>query len=327
MKSPLLRLLVKNIFRILVPAAFFAYVFSIIQIHDVLVAFDGMDWSWFLTGCLCVLFPLHLSSLRTKELVGTGDLRVSRLWMIHAMSSLIGGVLPFRTGELSYVYYLRRYCGVPISEGTAIWVSFRFMEYVIALALLFSLSAAALMSKPSPLFWTIVVLIGGNLLVSLALIWKIDLVYRLLGGAARFLARRRPFSHLGGLVARRLDTFMGQIGDAFSRNVSARLLLLSSGIVVLRYLFILAMVRSMGAPLSLGLATFLFAFLYAAKFVQGVGSFGSQEAGIAAALVLSGMSQVEALPIAIGTHLLQWAPILGFGIVGYIGLHLPGVRS
>lgn len=327
MKSRLVRMLVTNIFRILIPAAFFAYVFHIIEIRDVLVAFDGMDWSWFLTGCLCVLFPLHLSTLRTKALVGTRDLRLATLWMIHAMSSLIGGILPFRTGELSYVYYLRRYCGTDISHGTAIWVSFRFLEYVIALALLFCLSAAALMSKPSSLFWTITVLIGGNLLVSLVLIWKIDLVYRLLGGAARSFARCRPFSHLGAVIARRLDTFTGQIGDAFSRNVSAKLLLLSSGIVILRYLFILAMVRSMGAPLSLGLATFLFVFLYAAKFVQGVGSFGSQEAGIAAALMLSGMSQAEALPVAIGTHLLQWAPILGFGIVGYIGLQLPRVRS
>ncbi|MGQ9655307.1 MAG: lysylphosphatidylglycerol synthase transmembrane domain-containing protein [Thermodesulfobacteriota bacterium] len=327
MKSRFVRLLATGIFRILVPAAFFAYVFHVIQIHDVLVALDGMDWSWFLAGCLCVLFPLHLSSLRTKELVASRDLRIVRLWMIHAMSSLIGGVLPFRTGELAYVYYLRRYCGIAVSEGTAVWVSFRFMEYLIALALLFCLSAAALVSEPSPLFWTIVVLIGANLLVSLFVVWKIDLVYQLLGGTARFLARRRAFSRLGGVVAGSIDTFVRQVGDAFSRNASARLLLLSSGIVILRYSFILAMVCSMGAPMSLGLATFLFVFLYAAKLVQGVGSFGSQEAGIAAALMLCGMSQVEALPVAIGTHLLQWAPILGLGILGYIGLRLPWVRS
>ncbi len=327
MKSRLVRPLVTNLLRIIIPAVFFAYVFHIIRIDDVLVSLEGMKWSWFLTGCLCVLFALHLSSLRTKELIDTRDLRLARLWMIHAMSSLIGGVLPFRTGELSYVYYLRKYCGIAISEGTAIWVSFRFMEYVIALALLFFLSATALMSESSSLLSTIVLLIGGNLLVSLVLIWRMDLVYQLLGGAARFLGRRRPFAHLAELIARRIDTFMGEIGDAFSRNVSGRLLLLSSAIVILRYLFILAMVRSMGAPLSLGLATFLFVFLYAAKFVQGVGSFGSQEAGIAAALMLCGMSQAEALPVAIGTHLLQWAPIFGFGMVGYIGLHLPHPRS
>ena len=32
------------------------------------------------------------------------------------MSSLISGLLPFRTVELPYVYYLRRYCVTPTAE-------------------------------------------------------------------------------------------------------------------------------------------------------------------------------------------------------------------
>ncbi len=74
--------------------------------------------------------------------------------------------------------------------------------------------------------------------------------------------------------------------------------------------------------MSLWLVVLLFAFLYAAKFVQGFGSSGSQEAGISAALILSGGKQLEALPVAIGTHLLQWAPILFFGCLAYVYLRM-----
>jgi len=89
-------------------------------------------------------------------------------------------------------------------------------------------------------------------------------------------------------------------------------------IVLLRQAFVLFMLRSMGFQITLWLVVLLFAFLYAVKFIQGFGSFGSQELGITAALVLTGRSQAEALPVAIGTHLLQWVPILVFGIVAYL---------
>jgi len=204
----------------------------------------------------------------------------------------------------------------------AVWMSFRFIEYVIGLAILFCLSVATLLGGPSPFFWTLTILVGGNLLMVLLVMWKIDLFYIMLGRAARFLKDRMRLSWAGDVFTSWVDAFLERISKAFSENVSARLLLLSSAIVILRYLFVLAMVRSMGVSLSVGLAASLFVFLYAAKFVQSLGSFGSQEAGITAALMLAGMSQAEALPIAIGTHLLQWAPILGFGMVGYMGLKL-----
>jgi glycosyltransferase 2 family protein len=322
-----LRSIGKSFLRILIPTAFFVYVFHVIRIDDVVSAFHKTEWPWFMTGCLCVFIPVLLSSVRTRGLLTGVPPSLGQLWAIHAVSSLVAGVLPFRAGELSYVYYLHRHGRVPISTGAAIWISFRFVEYLLALILLLCLSGLVVIRRPTDFSWTALIIIGSNLLIFLFLVWKADFFYRVFQAAVRLLVSRSPMGRAGDMVLRKLDNFFGHVKGAFSRNLSVKLLLLSLAIVTSRYLFVLAMVRGMAVSVSVGLALFLFVFLYAVKFVQGFGSFGSQEAGITAALMVSGMSQSDALPVAIGTHLLQWIPILFFGLVGRMMLRSRGTES
>ena len=129
--------IIKSIIRILIPFAFFFFVFQIIKIQDLLMAFRRVNWTWFGVGSLCILVVYYLCALRTKELLTQKEQSLTKLLHIHALSSLISGFLPFLTGELSYVYYLRKYCTTPTAEGMAILVSVRFLEYLLFLIFLF----------------------------------------------------------------------------------------------------------------------------------------------------------------------------------------------
>jgi hypothetical protein len=319
--------LLRNFFRILVPVAFFFYAFHVINPEDVAFAFRKAELVWFFMGSACILLANYLCALRTRSLLGNKKQSLYRLHAVHTLSSLIAGMLPFQTGELSFAYYLRKYFDVPVNEGMAILVSVRVVEYFMFLVLIFFLSSLGIFIEPSSLSLSVFSLIGINLVLVLMVIWNANIFYRPL----KYLTQ----SGLGFLFGRsgidsvfeKADRFSQDIKIAFSHNLSVKLLPLTFVIVLLRQTFTLAMLRSMDVKISLWLIVLLFSFLYVAKFIQGFGSFGTQEAGISAALVLTGQTQVEALPVAIGTHLLQWAPILFFGCIAYLILRFDGAHK
>ena len=310
-----------NIFiRVCIPVLFFYYAFQVIKPEDVFFAFQKANWLWFSAGSACILVLNCLCATRTRLLLNDKESSVFKLCAVHTLSSLIAGVLPFRTGELSFVYYLRKYCSASATEGMAILVSVRVIEYLVFLLFILILSVFGIYLETSKLSICIFSIIGANLLLVILIIWNAPFFSRLLKSVLKnglgFLFKRANTDS----IFTKIEGFSYNIKKTFSEGVSKKILFLTAWIVILRQVFILAMLLSMGIRISLWLVVLLFAFLYAAKFIQGFGSFGTQEAGISAALILIGYTQAEALPIAIGTHLLQWAPILFLGSLSYLVL-------
>ena len=318
--------LLKNLFRVLVPVVFFFYAFHVINPKDVAVAFRKAELVWFFVGSACLLVLNYFCALRTRSLLGENKQPLYGLYAVHTLSSVIAGMLPFQTGELSFAYYLRKYFNVRANEGMAILVSVRVVEYFMFLVLIFFLSLLGILIKPSRLSFSIFSLIGINLFLVVLVIRKVNVLYRPL----RFLTKSSLTFLFGSSgtdsVLKRADRFSKDIKTVFRHNLSSKLLPMTFVIVLLRQIFTLAMLRSMDVQISLWLIILLFAFLYVAKFIQGFGSFGTQEAGISAALVLTGQTQMEALPVAIGTHLFQWIPVLFFGCIAYLVLRFDGTR-
>jgi hypothetical protein len=241
-----------------------------------------------------------------------------KLWSIHSVSAFIAGLLPLRTGEVSFVYLLRKYCIVTGSKALAILLSVRYLEYIFFLILIFFLSVVGVFVSPSKLNSAVFLMISLNLIIILLITWKADWAFKIIKKIIEISFKFFLSTTKSESIISKIEKFTKNIKSIFAISISKKLLLLTLLIVLLRQAFILFMLRSMGAIISMWLVIFLFAFLYAAKFVQGFGSFGSQESGIAAALILVGYKQSESLVIAVGTHLLQWTPILLFGFIGYI---------
>ena len=312
--------ILKIILRILIPVAFFSFVFHVIKIQDLLMAFHRVNWTWFGVGTLCIVVVYYLCALRTRDLITEKEQPLTRLFHIHALSSLISGFLPFLTGELSYVYYLRKYCTTPTAEGMAILVSVRFLEYIIFLLFIFLLAVIGIYIAPTEFNLAVLAVIGVNLILVMIVVWNASILYRFFNflsktGLGFFLNKSKADS-----IHEKMEAFSSGVKRLLSMKTPARPVMLTVAIVLLRQAFVLAMLKGMDVSIGLWLVVFLFAFLYVTRFVQGIGSFGNHEAGIAAALMLTGFSQIEAFPIAIGTHLLQWAPILVFGCIAYLAV-------
>jgi uncharacterized membrane protein YbhN (UPF0104 family) len=309
-----------GIFRLLVPLVFFGLAFQVISPADVAEVMTGADIRWFVAGCACVLAANGLCSIRTRTLLPEDPPGLILLWHIHALRALITGLVPFSAGELSYVYYLRKYCVTPAAKGMGLLVSIRFLEFALFLGLLFLVASAGLFIDPSKLNQAGFAITGMGVAGVTVLVWKPSFFLSRVTGAAGFLSGKLVKKAGSDPVMKRIDLFSQSVKQVFVSRKRWRIGMLTLGIVILRNAFVLSMLAAMGITLSGTLIIFLFIFLFVTRFVQGVGSFGNQEAGISGALMLLGYPGENALAVAVGTHLLQWIPVLVLGGISYFGI-------
>ncbi len=310
----------KYLMRIGIPLVFFGFAFSIIQPEDIVRVFGQTDWTWFCIGCGCVVLGNGLCSLRTRNLLFETSQPLLILWHIHALRALITGALPFSTGELSYVYYLKKYCVTPAAKGFAVLVSVRFLEFSMFLCLLFLLAVVGLSMDASPLNQAAIGIIGINLGLVLVVVVKPALVMTPVTFVLEKFSGRFVQREVVKKIQKKGEDFSKAVKNVFSTDKKTGLMVLTFCIVILRNAFVLSMLRAMGVPISIWFIVYLFVFLFVTRFVQGFGSFGNQEAGISGALMVMGTARADALALAVGTHLLQWIPVLILGGVSYIGI-------
>ncbi len=310
----------KYIFRIGIPIVFFVFVFSVIQPSDIADVFYKADWVWFVLGCFSVALGNYLSSLRTRVLLFENSQPLLILWHIHALRAMITGALPFSSGELSYVYYLKKYCITPAAEGLAILVSVRFLEFVMFLCLLFLLAVIGMFMDASPMNQAALGIIIINLGIVYFALCKTSFLMKTLTFCMGVLSKVINNKEFSNRIFQKTEHFSQAVKGLFSSDKRPGLLILTFCIVILRNVFVLSMIRAMGVSISVWFIVYLFIFLFVTRFFQGFGSFGNQEVGISGALLLLGYTRTDALSIAIGTHLLQWIPVLFLGVFSYIGI-------
>lgn len=309
--------------RVAIPLLFFFYAFNIVNIEEVVNVFLRADWKWFNIGCFCILSIHFLGALRTRLLFIEKEMSISKLWIIQSISSLIIGIMPFRIGEFSYVHLLRKHFSIPPSEGVPLIVSIRFVEYILSICILLVLSFLGSVIKKTYLMWFIFLIIGMNVAVIFLFtknqIFFFNLVERINKTLVGKIFGKTTSEKVGYKFAVLSNNFKRVTHQNFSQNMLA----ITFISVLLRHFFILSMLKSMGAPITLSFLIFLFTLSYVTTFIQGIGSFGSEEVGFSSALILSDISKKSALSIAIGAHLLEWIPILFFGSLAYIILSFP----
>ncbi len=314
--------ILKIIFRGGIPLVFFMFVFTIINPKDIVTAVKQADGLWIGIGCSSVLMTNYLSSLRTGELLFENSQPLIKLWHIHGLRAMITGALPFSTGELSFVYYLKKFCVTPVTEGLAILIYVRFLEFFMFLCLLFMLVVVGVIIEPSPLNWIAFGIITLNLAAILLIIFRTRDVARLVTFFSDTFLDRFMGKETKNLINEKIQGFSHAIKRVISSDKRGKPVCLTFAIVLLRNVFVLSMIKAMGVSIGVWFIVYLFIFLFLTRFIQGFGSFGNQEVGITGALMLMGYARDKALAIAIGTHLLQWFPVLILGCFAYVALHI-----
>ena len=269
----------------------------------------------------CVRFRLLIHSARPS---------LGSLFEIVTVHNLMNHVLPFRAGELSYVYLIRSLHGVPAAEGLGTLVICRIMDlmafalfYPIAIILLY-FQGFAFPSYVWIVLWTVVPLffVLAALLVVLALRGKA------LVGFLRCLVGRSPVSG-SGLADRILDK-LEEAAYSFehlgARKVYLGAFLVSLAILGIIYLGVYIILAGMGYPMQMLLVIFCSTLASLGQLLPlySFGGFGTLEAGWTVGCVMAGFSKEMGMASGLSFHIIVLGYVTLMGLYGLVRIGKAG---
>lgn len=255
------------------------------------------------------------------------------IFAIGAAHNLAAYVLPAKTGELSFVVYMKALCGVPASEGLASLLVSRLLDLAVLTGGigLASLAIASTGGDGDERAWLWP--LGGALVALSGLLGlfckRSDLLVLLLARLVRALRLDRV--RLGAAALGRAEALAHALREASERGRLAYAALLSLPLWAGVFLFYAVLARDLGIGERGNLAEVAFGSGLATVSnllpINGFAGFGTQEAGWAIGFRLLGVPPDVALATGVGVHIVQLFNVVLMGLLGQLALGWIGRRA
>ena len=287
--------------------------FSQIDFQDLSRLLLAIKPWYLLSGGILYLIKASVRAYRTMQLNQDSRLKLIRVLRLTLASSLISQVLPFKLGELSYVYLLKKESRLPTAQGISSLALLRIFD-VLAVALLF-LAIATGEGLPGRLaaYYVPLLLFIAGILLFLG-IWM--LISRRAGFALAGKNRNAMIFSLP-IVAKLIHS-MEQVATSLKQYKPARV----PGFVLwaclewlVNYAVFHVILVGMGfsPTFFVTVASVSFSILASVLPINSLGNFGTQEAGWATGMILMGFSRVDAIASGFATHLITLGYFLLLG--------------
>jgi glycosyltransferase 2 family protein len=304
---------------------FVALLLTQVSIKDVITTLSQISPIYLLVGLFLYLISYLLRTWRFYLLLNE-EADIKNLFHIECVHNMLNNLLPARTGELSYIYFLKTEQNKTAGEGLSSLIIARIFDFVI-ITLIF-LFLFLFVGNLAP---------GFMILVIAGIVFLIFLVILLIGllfyGHA-ILDRFKPLLKfldfkkysLGMYITKKSEDVLAcvQTYNAGKARMHMSVILYSVGIWFVSYLLFYLLAVSMN--INFGIIPVLFATSFAVFStvlpIQGIGGFGTMEGGWALGFIMVGVSNDVAISTGFGFHLIILFYTLLLGIFGYLSMFL-----
>ncbi len=245
---------------------------------------------------------------------------------VSAAHNMASYVLPAKSGEATFVLYLKGLCGVPLSAGLASLLVSRLYDFATLCAAV-ALACAWLSMTPH---WAAPVWVGWGLAGILAAASAAFLLLSLRGEKAAHPLRLalRALRLEPTRLGRSLSAAIQRVADALPvarAGASVRVLFALSLLVWLGiFVFYALLSRGFGLPERVGLlqATFASGLAIASNVlpINAFAGFGTQETGWVLGFGLLGIDRASALASGLAVHLVQLFNVCLLGLLGHLAM-------
>lgn len=304
--------------------AFIALLLWQIDPTQVIHLLAGADPRWLLVGLGFYMFANMLRSVRFSTLF-RADYSPLRLLPEMFAVSLFNNILPSRSGELSFPYFMKTRHGMAVGQSTAALLVVRIFDY-LAVALLYVvfslLNLNQLPASATPVILTVAALLLISLLLLATMPWLGRQFLRL---AERVMSRLGLAETRSGTVLLRVTR---RAVEAFEGMRTPRTYGFTIGWSLLIWLvtfgWFWAFMRAMGLAQSYPQVIMGGTFAMLAKAIPliTVGGFGAHEAGWALGFRLVGMDLDVAIASGFAVNILTLAASLIFGGAALVFMRL-----
>jgi uncharacterized protein (TIRG00374 family) len=293
------------------------------QSSQILAPFKAFDFRWGLWAFACYGLNMLLKTWRFSYFLH-GALPFSRMVAVVVLHSFWNNVLPYRTGELSYLYLLKKQGVLSRSQNIMSLLCARIFDALSLVTLVclgFSLSSRA--THPAALQAGAIVTMAVLVIISLAMLMiMISHPHWILEPLRRFsLGMNRGKSLLQKLHAK-LVKAMDALAQLRPHGAFSAFFFLSLVIWLSDAAIMWSGLRAAGVTLNISSLFWISAFpvLSALIPVQMPGGIGAFEAALTAGLLMAGIPLALAISTSIVLHaeLLAFAALSGGGAFLYL---------
>jgi uncharacterized protein (TIRG00374 family) len=315
------------------------YLLSQIDLADLRSAFLGVYVPALVTGLVIMFCVDFFKAYRQQILVASKDVRFVDMFLVSLIRNAFVMVLPARTGELSYVYVLRRKFKIPIGIG----VSTLMVGLIFDLIIVFSMIIIAIiivgLNRYDISSTAVVLIAAGMLAVTLVLLFFLSKFVGLFVKLGTWLLKK--FEKLNNSkvfmwIYNRLVETNDNIVLIQKRRVYWKVYLLSVATRIMKftsyYFLIYATLQPMGYTLSdlsywvIFLAT-VAAELSAVLPTHALLGFGTYEGAFALAFVALGFSKELSIIVGFNYHIYNLIFTITWGIIAMIIISLPFYKA
>ncbi|MBN2160426.1 MAG: flippase-like domain-containing protein [Spirochaetes bacterium] len=259
-----------------------------------------------IAACFVTYFAADFfKMLRIKVMLGGHAISLVDLFVITSYHNFFNQIMPARTGELTFVYYMKKIGNVDLSKGLHILVVTRIFDIIVIAAFFICSIILFFGKKTSPALVAV-----GLLFLALSIVILFNLKWLVIWSGKLF----HVITKKTGMVERPLVAkVLGKIDvvvEEFSSFRAGRfipLLALTSILTwIALYLLFYLSIRSFGIEIGLlqSVAGSTGGVLTNVLPINTFGSFGTLEAGWTGGFMLVGMSQHDAIFTGFGYHVI-----------------------
>lgn len=270
---------------------------------ETLKSLGGFNKPLMLSGAVCYVFT-YLFRAGRIHCIAKPEKGFGTTLLVCFRHQFFGRILPFKTGDLSLPYLLKKYCGKEIEHGGGTLAAIRFFDGAVMLSSFLICTALTLGKEASDIIYACT--------AAIALLAALPFIVSKFTAA---LAKRFPEN--------KIVVFAEKVRISLA-SLSAKdffVLLISTIILwIFIYLSMFFAARAFRIEISF-ISTVSASFLASAAAllpVNGLGGFGTTETGWTAGFVLFGAEKARALASGIASNIMSFVIICIFGAVSLL---------
>lgn len=303
---------------VLVTFLLLGIVLSQIRIEDLIITAKSINKIYLVLGFFLYLFSYFFRGLRFYILLDK-KISLTGLFNIVCVHNMLNSILPARSGELSYIYILNKYHDKSTGEGVATLMVARVLDF-ITISLLFFASSLFVDDLPkmfSSVIWLVVLFTVLLVIFLIILLYAGEVFLRFANKV--FLTFKLDKNVLVNLFLRKVNDVVNSFKNIKNNGKMIELCMVSFSIWFTLYFLNYILIKSLDIDIG------FFEVLLASTFVvfmsvlpvQGLGGFGTYEAGWAIGFIGIGMSKELAINSGIIIHIIGILYYVLLGLYGY----------
>jgi uncharacterized protein (TIRG00374 family) len=309
---------------VIVTIVLIALLLSQIDIRDVIDTLADIEPLYLVIGFGLYVLSYFFRALRFYILLKR-EAEIKDLFKIVCVHNMINNILPFRTGELSYIYLLKKLHNKKVGEGIATLIVARIFDFIIIALLFFTAVLISFQGLPSivnKILW----------IITIFLISIVALLIILVYFGKKFIVKiKNIFIRFGVInssilvyLLRKGDETIESFGTIKSKSTFIICAMTSIGVWLSVYLMTQVLLNAMNVQMDIKYVIIastipIFSVLLP---IQGIAGFGTLESAWTISLMSFGVSKEMSILAGFSLHIISIVYFTVLGGVYYLKLKI-----